>query len=173
MVCVLFLLRLYPGSYGHVTVMEDYLRMSQQLLEHAPDILFPSPAFPVTFRATMGALTLIQSDIVFIALDFIRDVITHDSMELPAVPPPNAPMYAAAIKSVVEKEGLVLTGLLLTGLVGDFPSDSTSSVITIFRMIAKFWPSQLLAWLPPVLQQMPSATTPDQVKQAFLQEVTQ
>ncbi|KAI0814905.1 ARM repeat-containing protein [Irpex lacteus] len=155
-------------------VLEDYLRVVQQLLDHAPDILFPSQAFPVAFRAALAGLTLIQSDIVFISLDLIRDIVTHESLESPpAVPPPKFPIYAAAIKAVVEKEGLDLTGLLLTGLVGDFPSDSASSIITIFRVLAKFWPSQLLAWLPTVLQQLPSTTTPDQVKQAFLAEVTQ
>lgn len=148
--------------------------MVQQLLDHAPDILFPSQAFPVAFRAALAGLTLIQSDIVFISLDLIRDIVTHESLESPpAVPPPKFPIYAAAIKAVVEKEGLDLTGLLLTGLVGDFPSDSASSIITIFRVLAKFWPSQLLTWLPTVLQQLPSTTTPDQVKQAFLAEVTQ
>ncbi|KAI0687777.1 ARM repeat-containing protein [Cytidiella melzeri] len=154
-------------------VMEDYLRMAQQLIDHAPDILFPSPAFPVTFRAAMAGFTLIQSDIVFTALDFIRDIITHDSLDPPAVPPSKFPTYAAAIKPVVEKEGMDLTGLLLTGLVGDFPSDAASSVITIFRVLAKLWPSPLLTWLPPVLQQLPSTTTPDQAKQAFMEDVTQ
>ena len=147
--------------------------MVSELLEHGPDILFPSQAFPVAFRTAMAGLTLIQSDIVFVCLDLIRDILTHDSLDPPAVPPPKFPIYAAAIKSVVDKEGLDLTGLLLTGLVGDFPSDSASSVITIFRVLAKLWPSQLLAWLPTVLQQLPSNTTPDQVKQAFLAEVTQ
>ncbi|KAI0348375.1 ARM repeat-containing protein [Trametopsis cervina] len=154
-------------------VMEDFLRMSQQLLDHTPDILFPSPAFPVTFRAAMASLTLVQTDIVFAALDYIRDILTHDSLDPPAVPPPKFPIYAAAIKAVIEKEGFDLTNLLLSGLVGDFPSDSASSVITVFRVLAKLWPSQLSTWLPLVLQQLPPTSTPDQVKQAFLADVSQ
>lgn len=154
-------------------VMEDYLRMMQQMLEYAPDILFPSSAFLVAFRVATAGLTLVQSDIVFAALDFLRDILTHDCLDPPPVPPPKFPIYANAIKVVVEKTGLELTRLLLAGLVGDFPGDATSSIITIFRTLGKFWPTQLLSWLPVALQQLPSTTTPDQVKATFLADITQ
>ncbi|KAJ3553023.1 hypothetical protein NM688_g3839 [Phlebia brevispora] len=154
-------------------VMEDYIRLSMQLADYAPDVLFTSPAFPIAFRAAMAGLTLIQSDIIFTALDFIRCVLTHDCLNPSAKPSSKFPIYAAAIRPVMEKEGLELTGCLLTGITGDFPEDSASSVITILRVIAMLWPSQLLAWLPVVLQQLPSATTPDQAKTAFLSDVTQ
>lgn len=152
--------------------MEDYLRMAQQTLEFAPDILFPSPAFSVAFRAAMAALTLVQSDIIFAALDFLRDILTHECLDPPPVPPPKYPAYAAAIKPVIAEQGMELTGLLLSGLVCDFPSDATSSVITIIRVLCKLWTSQFLSWLPIVLQQLPTTITPDQVKSGFLADVT-
>ena len=154
--------------------MEDYLRMLQTLVDYAPDVLFQSTAFPVAFRAAMAGLTLIQTDIVFAALDFVRSVLTHDCLN-PQMdpPPPNFPIYAACIRPVVQEEGLELVGCLLTGLTGDFPQEASSSVVVIMRIIALLWPSQLLAWLPVVLQQLPSATTPDAVKANFLSEVSQ
>lgn len=153
--------------------MEDYLRMLIELVEHAPDVFFPSPAFPIAFRAAMAGLTLVQADIIFAALDVLRAIIEHDCLHPAPVPPPRYPVYAAAIKPVVEKEGLELVGYLLSGLTGDFPEDCVSPVITIFRVLAILWPSQLLAWLPVVLQQLPSTSVPDQAKSLFLSEVTQ
>ena len=154
-------------------VMEDYLRMLSQLVEYAPDVIFPSVAFPVAFRAAMAGLTLIQTDIVFTALDFARNVLTDDCLKPQLNADPKLAMYAAAIRSVMEKEGMEFVGCLLTGVTGDFPEESASSVVTIMRVIAEQWSSQLLSWLPVVLQQLPSATTPDQNKTTFLSDVTQ
>ena len=155
------------------SVMEDYLRVLLQLVDFAPDVFFTSPAFPIAFRAAMAGLTLIQSDVVFTALDFTRGVLTHECLNPTPNPPPKFSVYANAIRPVIEKEGLEFTGCLLAGLTGDFPEDSVSSVITILRVIAMLWSSQLLAWLPVVLQQLPSATTPDQTKAVFLADVTE
>lgn len=146
--------------------------MLLQMIDYAPDILFPSPAFSIAFKAAMASLTLVQTDIVFAALDFIRSVITHDCLDpsLPS-PPPKFPIYAGAIRPVVELEGPALTGYLLTGIVGDFPEESASTVITILRHLSKLWPAQMLQWVPVVLQQLPSASTPDQAKTDFLHDM--
>lgn len=146
--------------------------MLLQLVEYAPDVLFTSQAFPITFRAAMAGLTLIHSEIVFVALDFVRSVLTHDCLVPQPNPPPKFPIYAAAIRPVIDKEGMEFVGCLLTGITGDFPEESVSSVVTIIRTISMLWSAQLLSWLPVVLQQLPSATTPDQTKTTFLTEVT-
>lgn len=147
--------------------------MITPMADYAPDIFFPSPAFPVAFRAAMAGLTLVQSDIVFAALDVLRTIIAHDCLDPAPMPPPKFPIYAAVIKPVVEKEGLELTGCLLSGLTGDFPEDAVSPVITIFRVLAALWSAQLLSWLPVVLRQLPPTSVPEQAKTAFLSDVTQ
>ncbi|CCL98288.1 uncharacterized protein FIBRA_00282 [Fibroporia radiculosa] len=154
-------------------VMEDYLQMSLQMLEYTPDVFFPSPAFPVAFRAAIAALTVVHSDIVFAALDFIRNIVTHDCLSPSSTtpPPPKFPVYAAAIRPVVQKEGLELTGYLLSGLVGDFPEESAPIVVTIFRVLAGLWQAELLSWLPAVLQQLPPISATDQLKAQFLADM--
>ncbi|EPQ60569.1 ARM repeat-containing protein [Gloeophyllum trabeum ATCC 11539] len=153
-------------------VMEDYLRLLLQMIDYTPDLFFQSSAFPLAFRIAMAALTMIHSDIIFASLDLFRMMLTHDCLDPPAVPPPKFPIYAAAIRAVVEKEGLQLVGYLLSGLVGDFPEDSTSVVVTIFRVLTTLWPTQMLSWLPQVLQQLPTSAAPHQVKTQFLADVT-
>ncbi|KAH9947142.1 ARM repeat-containing protein [Amylocystis lapponica] len=161
---VLLLQEKAPGEIPDV--MEDYLQMLLQMIEYAPDIFFPSFAFPIAFRAAMAALTVVHSDIIFAALDLIRNILTHDSLAPPSSvpPPPKFPIYAAAIRPVVEKEGVELTGYLLAGL-------STPIVVTIFRVVASLWQVQLLSWLPTVLQQLPTTSVPDQTKTQFLADM--
>jgi transportin-3 len=153
-------------------VLEDFLQMLLRLVEFAPDVYFQSPAFPLAFRAAMAALTVVHSDIIFASLDLIRITLTHDSLgsNIPA-PPPKFPIYASAIRGVFDKEGFELVGYLLSGLVGDFPEDSTSAVVSIFRVISSVWTSQLLSWLSPVLQQLPTSA-PNHAKVQFLSDVT-
>jgi transportin-3 len=158
-------------SFVEFIVLEDFLQMLLQLVEFAPDIYFQSSAFPLAFRAAMAALTVVHSDIIFASLDLIRITLTHDSIANPPTRPPSMPVFASAIRGVFEKEGFELVGYLLSGLVGDFPEDSTSAVVSIFRVISSVWTSQLLSWLPLVLQQLPT-TASNQVKTQFLSDVT-
>lgn len=156
-------------------MLEDYISLLSQALDYIPDIFFETPsALPIAFRSALAALTLIQSDLIFASLELIRAILTHDCLAPPSskAPPPKFPIYAAAIRSVVEKEGFELVGYLLAGLVGDFPEDATASVISIFRMLAAVWPALLLSWLPPILQQLAAATVSDQAKAQFMSEVT-
>ncbi|KAH9944146.1 ARM repeat-containing protein [Epithele typhae] len=154
-------------------VMEDYLHMTLQMVEFAPDVFFPSPAFAVAFRVAMAGLTLVYTDIAYAGIDLIRTVLAHECLA-PATqpPPPKFPIYAQAIRPVVEQEGSTVTGYLLSGLVGDFPEESIHMVITIFRVLARLWPQQLLVWLPLATQLLPSTAAPDAVKAAFLADMT-
>ncbi|KAG1757672.1 armadillo-type protein [Suillus lakei] len=153
-------------------VLEDYVQLLLQLIRMAPDVFFQSSAFPLAFRATMAALTLIHSDLVFASLDLFRDILTHESLTPSSSPPPKFPIYCSSIKAVMEKEGFEFVGYMLSGLVGDFPEDSTAVVVTIFRAVALLWSTQLVTWLPPILQQLPPSSAPNQVKQQFLLDVT-
>ncbi|RDX50448.1 ARM repeat-containing protein [Lentinus brumalis] len=153
-------------------VMEDYLQMTLQMIDFTPDVFFPSPSLAIAFRAAMAALTLVHSDIVFAALDLIRSILSHDCLQPPTQPPPpKFPVYAAAIQPVVEREGAELTALLLSGSVGDFPEEAMQMVVTIFRVLGSLWPTQLLAWLPPAVQQLPSTTVTDAVKATFISDI--
>jgi transportin-3 len=140
----------------------------------APDMFFQSSAFPLAFRASMSALTLVHTEVIFASLNLFLLIFRHDCLDRSgSVPsPPNFTVYASAIETVMEKNGFQLLGHLLNGLVGDFPEDSTSVVVSIFRAISFLWGSQLLSWLPSVLQQLPASAAPPQATAQFLSDVT-
>jgi transportin-3 len=148
--------------------------MLSPLARFAPDIFYRPSTFAMAFRTSLAALTLVQTDIVFESLELARIVLTHDCLSptLSQPPPPKFPVYAAVIKGVIDKQGFEFVGYLLTGLVGDFPEDATTIVVSVFRALSATWSSQLLSWLPPVLQQLPTSSVSNQTKTDFLSEVT-
>jgi len=159
-----------PGDVPDV--LEDYIQMLLQILDHNPDIFFQNPAFENTFTVSMAALDLVHTDIVFAALDLFRSILTHDCLEAnPSTAPPKFAMYAATIRPVVSKVGEAFVGYLLNGLLGHFPEESTPLVISIMRSLAMSWPTQLQSWLPPVLQQLPTSKVPIEEKSRFLNDI--
>ncbi|EAU93203.1 mRNA transport regulator [Coprinopsis cinerea okayama7 len=156
-------------------VLEDYVQTLVQLAELAPDIFFESSSFPYAFRASLGTLQVVHSDVIFIGLELFRIILTHDALEVPRagkVPPPKFPIYAAAIKSTVEKEGFDLLTSLLTGLTEDhFPEDSISNIVEILRALVTHWPTGVVGWLPPMLEGLPATAVPAEAKRQFLTDV--
>lgn len=155
-------------------VLEDYIQTLIQLAELAPDIFFESSSFPYAFRASLASLQVVYSDVIFSGLELFRTILGHESLEPPRKGeghPPKFPVYANIIRQTVEKEGFALLGCLLTGVTGDFPEDSISNVVSIWRALAHDWPTQLITWLPSVLEQMPGTLVTAEAKRQLLTDV--
>ncbi|KAJ3908636.1 armadillo-type protein [Lentinula edodes] len=164
---------LHTQSAGTLSdVLDDYVQLSMQVLHQTPDIYFDPLLFPLAFQANCAALTIVQSDVVCSALDTFQAIFNHQCLDPSTPNPPNFIAYANTIHNVLESQGANFIGFLLMGLIGDFPPETDSLVISIFRIVATTWPSQMLVWLPDVLQRMPSTTVPVQVKQKFIADVT-
>ncbi|KAK0478249.1 armadillo-type protein [Armillaria novae-zelandiae] len=154
-------------------VLEDYVHLMRHILQHTPDVFFQSPAFPMVMEASMAALTVVYDSIVDVALDLFHDILTHQCLSpSPTTPSPQRAVYATAIQGVLQKEGYQLVGHLLDGLVGDFYEEMTNSVVSIFRSTAYLLPSELLSWLTPILQQIPTTKVPAEIKTEFISEIT-
>jgi transportin-3 len=154
-------------------VFEDYIRMLMNLVEFAPDIFFESSAFPAAFHIVLAALTLIHTDTIFASLDLIRMVLSHDCLAPDPLkhPPPKFPLYASAIHQVIDKECFEFTSLLLKGLVGDFPEETASIIVTLFRVLASLWPGRLQQCIPVILQGLPVTSAPEDAKVRFMKDI--
>lgn len=155
------------------SVLEDYIQTLNQLAILAPDIFFESSSFSYAFRASLGSLQVVYSDVIFKGLELFRNIVGHESLDPPrkGEHPPKFPIYANSIRQTVEKEGFGLLGCLLTGVTGDFPEDSISEVVSIWRSLARDWPTQLITWLPSVLEQMPATLVTAEAKRQLLTDV--
>jgi transportin-3 len=154
-------------------VLDDYVQLLKQLLEHTPDIYFGPSAMVLAVKITIAALTVIQSEVVWGALEHVRYLLGHPCLETAPNPPPSFPIFASVIDGVIKQDGSELTNNLLFGLIGDtsnFPEDALSTIITTIRSLAALWPLQLVAWLPPILQRLP-ASVPMESRKKFMDEV--
>jgi transportin-3 len=168
-----FLSSMFGLTGGVHVVLEDYIRMLMNMVEFAPDIFFESSAFPAAFHVALAALTLVHTDTIFASLDLIRMILTHDCLAPAPLkhPPPKFPLYASAIHQAIDKEGFEFTSLLLTGLVGDFPEETASIVVTLFRVLASLWPGRLQQWIPVILQGLPVTSAPEDAKVRFMKDL--
>ncbi len=141
------------------------------MVEFAPDIFFESSAFPAAFHISLAALTLIHSDTIFASLDLIRMILTHDCLTPLEPVPPKFPLYASAIRQAIDKEGFDFTSLLLTGLVGDFPAETASTIVTLLCVLASLWPIQLQQWIPVILRSIPVSSVPEEAKVRFMKDL--
>ncbi|RXW22925.1 hypothetical protein EST38_g2934 [Candolleomyces aberdarensis] len=157
----------------HAEVVEDYVQVLIRLQEMAPDILFESSSFPHAFGGALSGLQVVQSDTIFSSLELILSILNHECMDpTRREQPPKYPVYAAAIKSTISKEGYHLLGCLLSGLIGSFPEDAAANIVSIFRHLAQGWSTQLVGWLGPVLEQLPAGSAPNEAKLQLLNDVT-
>lgn len=155
-------------------MLDDYAHLLYDVIEHCPSLLFLSPVFPAALQSTLSTLTLMSPQIVLTALDVIRSVIGHESLQhdpatdrdsSPFVP--QYPLYAAAIRAAMDTVSFQLVGILLDVLVGGY-EDTSSNVLTVFRLLSMQFPAQLAAAIPAALESMPIKVASQAEKEEFL-----
>ncbi|KAG8864387.1 Nuclear import receptor [Serendipita sp. 405] len=154
----------------HSDVVDDYLSIVTPLLEQCPDILFLSPAFPMSFSILVGALQLYNTDTTFQSIGLIRGILGHDALQAPqdAQTPPRFPLFAKAISDTVEKEGPILVNHLFVGLLDHFAPEMMSGVVTTIRILTQLWTTNMQQWIPTVLDQIPVSPALQPAKTQFL-----
>lgn len=145
--------------------------MLLQMIDINPEIFFNHNIFPAVFGTSLAGLTVVHSDIVFATLDLFRAIVMHDCLH-PDAQGEEYTQWATVIRGVVREQGYSLTGYLLGGMIGDFPEDAIANVVSIFRVLTTMFPNEMLAWLPGVLQQLPTTFAPAVAKSQFLVDLT-
>ncbi|KAI5479719.1 mRNA transport regulator (Mtr10) [Pseudohyphozyma bogoriensis] len=168
-------------------VLDDYVHLVADIVEYAPALLFLSPSFPGAFQTALSTATLLSPAVALAALDAIRAVIGHESLHQAAggqvygVPFP--PTFAPAITAVIDSVAFQLVSILVEGLV-DGMEDVSSNALTLLRVMAAQFPSQLAASVPNAIEALEvrfasaaektefmtrfsNAGNPNQVKDAF------
>ncbi|KXN83654.1 hypothetical protein AN958_01220 [Leucoagaricus sp. SymC.cos] len=158
-----------PGEIPDV--LQDYIQMLLPMIDITPEIFFSHNIFPSVFGASLAGLTVVHSDIIFATLELFRSIVMHDCLQ-PGAQGEDYAQWATVIRGVVREQGYALTGYLLSGMIGDFPDDAVTNVVSIFRVLTIMFPDKMLEWLPDVLQQLPTASAPAAAKSQFLVDLT-
>jgi transportin-3 len=170
-------------------ILDDYIHTSSATIMAMPSSLLLSPVFEHAYRAALSAMHVYQSNVVNAALDFLREVIGHDSL---AIPPPGVPnrnadglptgpayseaerqqmaQYAQSIRTAVEAQGSPTVTSLLQGLVSSFDSDTIPSVMTIFRiLVVNFDTEKIKVWIQVATENLSISLVSLAEKERFLQ----
>lgn len=159
----------------------------RNLIEDAPDLILSSPAFPASVQIAVTAVSLLSPIISLDGLDAVRLLVGHDSLRgasatpsgygAPSSNPAEAaqfPAFSQAIRSVISNPeiGARLVHLLLSRLVTDFHEDCSGMAVTLARLLAERFPTELAQWVPAALATIPAKDLRDQERQKFLDSFT-
>lgn len=154
-------------------MLDDYVHLICDIIEYQPQVLFLSPVFPSAFQSVLSALTLLSPAIVLSALDAIRAIIGHDSLQFDSSdpnPPPFSsafPHFALTIRSTIEGCMFQLVGLLLDGLVKGL-EDTASNVLTCFRLLSLQFSDSFKINVQLALEELHSKALSGEVRLEFL-----
>ncbi|SJX61756.1 related to MTR10-involved in nuclear protein import [Sporisorium reilianum f. sp. reilianum] len=169
-----------PAEMGDV--LDDYMHTCLVVLNNAPGMLLLSPQLPQVLRATLAALTLLKTEMVETTLDFVLGIVGHDALMMPVTASqPGTPLdadgtpsmndmanYAAAIRHVVGQQGFQLASVLLNGLVTQFSPDVMQVATTTLKVLSAGFAGEMGAWVPGIVEQLPTSYVPDTAKATFL-----
>ncbi|KAG9104620.1 Nuclear import receptor [Ceratobasidium sp. 370] len=154
-------------------VIEDYTFLAMIMLQYTPDLLILSPALPTTVQVLLACLSLVQPDAIYVGVDFAFNLLGHEAMDQTnQSPPPNFPLYAAAIRNAVGPHGAQLVSVLLNGLTGSYPEDVTSTTVSVIGEIVKIWPSEFAAWIAAAVEVLPTSAVHPTVKATLLTDIS-
>ncbi len=180
-----------PAEMGDV--LDDYIHTCLAVLNNVPSALFLSPQFPQVFRAALATLTLLKTEAVATGLDLVLGIVGHDSLMMPVTPSqPGTPLpgpgvpsadgqptpeemssYAAAIRHVIGQQGFQLASTLLNGLVTQFSPEVMPVVVTTLKVLSGAFAGEMVAWVPGIVEQLPTSYVPDKDKMAFMERYLQ
>ncbi|QRW00383.1 mRNA transport regulator [Ceratobasidium sp. AG-Ba] len=154
-------------------VIEDYTFLAMIMLQYTPDLILLSPALPTTVQVLLACLSLVQPEAIYVGVDFAFNLLGHDAMDQTnQSPPPNFPLYAAAIRNAVGPHGPQLASVLLNGLSGAYPEDATPSTVTVLGEMAKIWPNESSAWIAAAVEMLPASSVHSAAKATLVADVT-
>ncbi|MBW0475818.1 hypothetical protein O181_015533 [Austropuccinia psidii MF-1] len=156
-------------------VIEDYIYLLTNMIEKCPEMIISSPCFAPSFPVVLTSLEFFAPGPLSATLNYIREILGHSSLEntsMNGVDTPVAPagftLLAQAIQSLIIQHGYPLCEILLRRLLTDFPEDTVSSVIALFRLLSDRFPNEISAWLPVVAENLPERAISFNEKQKFL-----
>ena len=81
--------------------------------------------------------------------------------------------YAAAIRHVVGQQGFQLASVLLNGLVTQFSPEVMPVVVTTLKVLSGGFAGEMVAWVPAIVEQLPTGYVPEKDKDAFVKRYVQ
>jgi transportin-3 len=142
--------------------MDDFVHFFMAYINHAPSIVFSSPALPVAVSHTLAALLCPAPETQLVSLDTLAILSKRLADEV----------YRPHIQPVFVQYGKAILDLVISGVVAGFPEEGLDQVQQIVGVtVMSCPPQQIEEWVGQTVAGLPDHMIPPANKQLFLEEL--
>lgn len=163
-------------------VIEDFFRLSTDVLLYHPDKIIPSQLMPPILSAASTSLTLLKEEPLIATLHFLRDFLAYGSEDAPSSTfdvdgqyrnRSNPPQIQEAVKQLTLAEGENLTQRCLTGMMYTFPADCFPDASGVLLALFQLLPREVAQWTAKTVTLLPQGSIAPQEQERLLRNIQQ
>nr|POF00985.1 uncharacterized protein c11g11.07 [Quercus suber] len=163
-------------------VIEDFFRLSTDVLLYHPHRLLQSQLIPTILSAASTSLTLLKEEPLIATLHFLRDFLAYGEADAPSSSfdndgqyrnRSNPPETREAVRKLTLNEGENLAQRCLTGMMYTFPADCFPDASGVILALFQLLPQQVGQWTAKTVQMLPAGSIAPQEQERLLRNIQQ
>ncbi|KAF2484969.1 armadillo-type protein [Neohortaea acidophila] len=163
-------------------VIEDFFRLSADVLLYHPDKLLLSNLMPPILSAASTSLTLLKEEPLIATLHFLRDFLAYGSDAAPSSTFDPDGQYRnranpAPVRENVHKlvlaQGEPVTQRCMTGMMYTFPADCFPDASGVLLALFQLLPREVAAWTAKTVSMLPEGSVAPQEQERLLRNIQQ
>jgi len=144
-------------------LIEDFFRLSQDVLLYHSHKAIPSPLMSSILTAATSVLVILKEEPLMATLHFLRDFLAYGGNDSPystfdQPPRVNPPQIQNQVKRLVMEQGASLTQRLLSGMMFTFPQDCYPDASGVLLGLFQLMPAETAGWVGETLKMVPEGT---------------
>ena len=163
-------------------VIEDFFRLSTDILLYHPDKLLTSALMPPILSAASTSLTLLKEEPLMATLHFHRDFLAYGSDNAPSshFDPdgqyrnrPNDAATQTRVRQLTLAEGDQLVQRCLTGMMYTFPQDCFPDASGVLLALFQLLPAEVSQWTAKTVGMLPAGSIVPQEQERLMRNIQQ
>ncbi|PNS14631.1 hypothetical protein CAC42_1653 [Sphaceloma murrayae] len=162
-------------------VIEDFFRLSTDVLLHHSRALVTSHLMPTILSASSSTLTVLKEEPIMATLHFLRDFLAYGSSNPPRSnfsdePQANgaeSPEVRDAVRQLVQAHGEALTQRVMAGMMYTFPAECIPDASGVLLAMFQLLPEVVAGWVASTVNMLPAGSISPQEQERFLRNIQQ
>lgn len=163
-------------------VIEDFFRLSCDVLLYHPNNLLLSNLMPPILSAASTSLTLLKEEPLIATLHFLRDFLAYGSDSAPAShfdedgqyrSRPNPAQIQESVRKLTLAEGEQLVQRCMTGMMYTFPQDCFPDASGVLLALFQLLPREVASWTAKTVSMLPEGSIAPQEQERLLRNIQQ
>jgi transportin-3 len=164
-------------------VIEDFFRLSGDVLLYHPNNMLVSPLMPSILSAASTSLTLLKEEPLMATLHFFRDFLAYGHADAPSSSfnesdgtysnRTNPPQIQQAVRTLVLQEGENMTQRCLTGMMYTFPADCFPDASGVLLALFQLMPNETAQWTAKTVGMLPPGSIAPAEQERLLRNIKQ